>query len=200
MITESVENAIEGLRVERLDALNPDDAQYLVSKIRSIPGFPAAKIMFRDFMPALTDARAFKILITALEKALPVRVDEFDYIGGLESRGFLVGAPLAFSLGKGFLAFRKEGKLPPPTLGREYALEYGKASIEIEKDLLPQGARVLIVDDLIATGGTAQAAAQLVQDAGAVVAGFSFVMELDGLDGRGKLGQFPTTALMGLPA
>lgn len=200
MVLDSVDLTNSGLRIERLDAIDEVDADYLVSKIRSIPDFPAKNIMFRDFIPAMSDARAFDILIDAVKKSLPVDIESFDYVGGLEARGFLIGAPLALSTGKGFVAFRKAGKLPPPTLKQEYDLEYGKASVEIEEGLLPQGSRVLIVDDLIATGGTAQAAAKLVEDAGSHVAGFAFVMELDGLDGRGKLSGYPTSALLGLPA
>lgn len=200
MVLDSVDSTNSGLRIEGLADVDPQDSEYLISHIRTIPGFPAASITFRDFIPAMTDPKAFSILISSLQKALPVDPADFDYVGGLEARGFLVGAPLAFSLGKGFIAFRKAGKLPPPTLKREYDLEYGKAAVEIEKDILPEGARVLIVDDLIATGGTANAAAQLVEDAGAKVAGFAFVMELDGLDGRGQLEGYPTSALMGMPA
>lgn len=200
MVLDSTDLTASGLRIERLDAIDKSDAEYLISKIRSIPGFPAANIMFRDFIPAMSDPRAFNILIEALKKSIPVDLDSFDYIGGLEARGFLAGAPLAFSAGKGFVAFRKAGKLPPPTLKQEYDLEYGTASVEIEQNLLPEDARVLIVDDLIATGGTAEAAAKLVEDAGAQVAGFAFVMELDGLEGRGKLAGYPTSVLMGMPA
>ncbi|MCI1984048.1 MAG: adenine phosphoribosyltransferase [Bifidobacteriaceae bacterium] len=200
MVLDSADLTNSGLRIERLDALDQSDADYLVSKIRTIPDFPAKGIMFRDFIPAMSDPKAFAILIEALKKSIPVDPDSFDYVGGLEARGFLAGAPLAVSMEKGFVAFRKAGKLPPPTLKREYDLEYGQASVEIEKNILPKGARVLIVDDLIATGGTAQAAAELVEDAGAEVAGFAFVMELDGLDGRGKLGNYPTSVLIGLPA
>lgn len=200
MVLDSAASTTSGWRLEGLAGIAPQDSEYLISRIRTIPGFPAESITFRDFIPVLNDPQAFNILISALEKSLPVGVDEFDYVGGLEARGFLVGAPLAYSLGKGFVAFRKAGKLPPPTLSREYDLEYDTATVEIEKDLLPEGSRVLIVDDLIATGGTAKAAAQLVEDSGAKVAGFAFVMELDGLNGRGKLEGYPTSALMGMPA
>lgn len=200
MAFDSADVKTSGLRVERLDAIDEADAGYLVSKIRSIPGFPAKQVMFRDFIPAMSDPKAFDILIDAVEKSIPVDPSSFDYIGGLEARGFLVGAPLAHSMGKGFLAFRKEGKLPPPTYKKEYELEYGTAAVEIEQNLLPKDSSILIVDDLIATGGTALAAASLVKEAGAHVAGFAFVMELDGLDGRKKLSAYPTSSLMGLPA
>lgn len=200
MVLDAGDSTNSGLRIERLDAIDTSDAEYLISKIRTIPDFPAKGIMFRDFIPAMSDPRAFAILIDALKKSISIDEGSFDYIGGLEARGFLAGAPLALAMGKGFVAFRKAGKLPPPTLKREYDLEYGQASIEIEEDVIPKRAKVLIVDDLIATGGTAQAAAKLVEDAGADVAGFAFVMELDGLNGRGKLGGYPTSVLMGLPA
>ncbi len=108
---------------------------------------------------------------------------EFDSIAGLESRGFLFGPAMAAHLGKGFIAVRKAGKLPPETIGESYDLEYGTASVEIETDAVQAGKRVLIVDDLIATGGTAKAATDLIEKAGGHVVGFSFVMRLDGLDG-----------------
>lgn len=190
----------KGLRIESLNVLSQEDQRYLTSKIRTIPGFPEEPVNFRDFMPVLQDGKAFNLLIEALAESLPVPVDSFDYIGGLEARGFLIGAPLAYKLGKGFLPFRKAGKLPPRTLRQEYTLEYGKAAIEIEDDELTSDSSVLIVDDLIATGGTATAAAKLVEKSGARVAGFSFFMMLDGMNGRDLLKDYPTSVLMGLPA
>lgn len=190
----------KGVRIERLDTLDPADRDYVISHIRTIPDFPKDQINFRDFIPAVQDGKAFSLIIEALIKSLPVPVDSFDYIGGLEARGFLLGAPLALKLGKGFLPFRKAGKLPPQTLREEYALEYGKAAIEIEDGELTSKDSVLIVDDLIATGGTASAAAQLVERTGAKVAGFSFLMMLDGLNGRELLKDYPTSVLLGLPA
>ena len=181
--------AASDITVSGLNKVGAEDAAYLVSKIRTIPGFPKEGILFRDFMPVLADARAFGILMGALEAALPVDVDDFDMVAGLEAR-----------LGKGFIAVRKAGKLPPETMSQSYDLEYGQASMEIETNVVHEGVRVLIVDDLIATGGTANAARSLIEKCGGVVAGFSFVMELTGIDGMKSLGDYPTSSLVCMPA
>ncbi|TCD54780.1 adenine phosphoribosyltransferase [Alloscardovia theropitheci] len=177
-----------------------DDAQYLCSLIRSIPGFPQENILFRDFMPVFADPRGLDLLIQGLVNALPVKPSEFDYIAGLEARGFLIGIALAQKLNKGFIAVRKAGKLPPPVVSQSYDLEYGSATMEIEKDLVPSHSRILIVDDLIATGGTAWAAMKLFESIDCTVSGFSFVMKLDGLDGLAKLENHPTSTMMVMPA
>ncbi|PST47282.1 adenine phosphoribosyltransferase [Bifidobacterium callitrichos] len=186
--------------IKDLAKVGQSDAEYLVSLIRSIPGFPKEGIIFRDFMPVLADAKGLDVLMHALEAALPLPADEFDSIAGLESRGFLFGPALAHHLGKGFIAIRKAGKLPPETIGESYDLEYGTASVEIETTAVKPGERVLIVDDLIATGGTAKAGADLIVKAGGTIAGFSFVMALDGLDGLDKLGDVPVSTLISMPA
>ncbi|MBT1181186.1 adenine phosphoribosyltransferase [Bifidobacterium sp. CP2] len=188
------------ITIEDLGKVGQADAEYLVSLIRTIPGFPKEGIKFRDFMPVLADAKALGILMKALEKTLPVPVDSFDVVAGLEARGFLFGPALAAHLGKGFIAIRKAGKLPPETIGEEYDLEYGTEKVEIESDCVQGGKRVLIVDDLIATGGTAKAGADLIEKAGGKVVGFSFVMGLTGLDGLAKLGDVPTSTLISMPA
>lgn len=188
------------ITIEALSAVGQEDAEYLVSLVRSVPGFPKEGIIFRDFMPVIADPRGLKILLKALEQALPVNPDDFDVIAGLESRGFLFGPSLAEHYGKGFIAVRKAGKLPPETIGESYDLEYGTASVEIETTAIHEGERVLIVDDLIATGGTAKAAADLIEKAGGKVAGFSFVMKLNGLDGLDKLGNVPVSSLISMPA
>lgn len=188
------------LSIEQLDVLGADDAQFIASLIRTTPDFPKKGILFRDFTPIMTNARALQLMLKALEQTLPVPADQIDLIAGLEARGFLMGPALAAHLGKGFVPVRKAGKLPPETLKQSYDLEYGSATIEIETSAVENGQRVLIVDDLIATGGTAHAAAKLIEQAGGKVAGFSFVMELQGLDGRAALGDFPITALTKMPA
>lgn len=188
------------ITITELGKVGAKDAQYMTSLIRTIPGFPKEGVLFRDFIPVLADARGFSIMLKALQLALPVPVDSFDYIAGLEARGFLIGPPLAAKLGKRFLAVRKAGKLPPETIGESYSLEYGEAKVEIEKDAVKPGDKVLIVDDLIATGGTAKAAADLITKAGGEVVGFSFVMELIGLTGRSDLGDMPISSLVTMPA
>lgn len=180
--------------------LPQEDADYLCSLIRTIPDFPSEGILFRDFMPVFAQAKSMNLLIQGLVNALPVMPSEFDYIAGLEARGFLIGTALAQKLDKGFIAVRKAGKLPPPVLSQSYDLEYGKATMEIEKDLVKPGSRILIVDDLIATGGTAWAAMKLFESIDCSVAGFSFVMELDGLDGTAKLDNHPMSTMMVMPA
>ncbi|WP_418968600.1 adenine phosphoribosyltransferase [Alloscardovia omnicolens] len=180
--------------------LPEEDAQYLCSLIRTIPDFPSAGILFRDFMPVFAHAKSMNLLIQGLINALPVKPSEFDYIAGLEARGFLIGTALAQKLDKGFIAVRKAGKLPPPVLSQSYDLEYGAATMEIEKDLVEPGSRILIVDDLIATGGTAWAAMKLFESIECSVAGFSFVMELNGLDGTSKLENHPMSTMMVMPA
>ena len=188
------------ITITQLDRIGREQAQYLVSRIRSVPGFPKEGIIFRDFMPVLADPKALRLLMEGLEAALPVPADSFDAVAGLEARGFLFGPALAAHLGKGFLAIRKAGKLPPDTIAESYDLEYGTASVEIETDLVRPGERVLIVDDLLATGGTAKAAADLIRQAGGEVAGFGFVMELEGLGGVASLGDVPTSSLVTMPA
>ena len=180
--------------------LPQEDADYLCSLIRTIPDFPSEGILFRDFMPVFAQAKSMNLLIQGLVNALPVMPSEFDYIAGLEARGFLIGTALAQKLDKGFIAVRKAGKLPPPVISQSYDLEYGKATMEIEKDLVKPGSRILIVDDLIATGGTAWAAMKLFESIDCSVAGFSFVMELDGLDGTAKLDNHPMSTMMVMPA
>jgi len=159
--------------------------ELIKSVIREIPDFPKPGILFYDITPVLADPAAFDRVIDLLE----ARARELDVeaVVGMESRGFLFGAPLALRLGVPFVPVRKAGKLPYKTESASYALEYGEATIEIHQDALKPGQKTLIVDDLLATGGTAAATIDLVQRLGAVVATCMFVIELGGLGGRAKL-------------
>lgn len=153
--------------------------------IRDVPDFPKKGILFRDITPLLRDPKGFAAVIDALaETAAPLRPDA---IVGIESRGFLFGAPLAIKLGCGFVPVRKPKKLPWKTYSQSYALEYGTDTIEVHQDGLAKGQRAIIVDDLLATGGTAEAAGKLVAQCGAQTVAFLFVIELTALSGRSKL-------------
>jgi len=162
--------------------------------IRDVPDFPKPGIIFKDIMPMLADGPAFKGIVDEL--ADNVRGWEPDLVLGAEARGFMFGAPLAYALGAGFVAARKPGKLPYTTVSAKYALEYGFDALEIHIDAIKPGQRVLICDDLLATGGTAKAKIELVEQLGGVVAGLAFAIELDFLDGRSKLGDYPFASLI----
>ncbi len=161
--------------------------------IRGIPDFPKTGILFRDVTPLLQDHQALKDVILAL--AAPWR-GQIDVVAGMESRGFIFGTALALELGVGFIPVRKKGKLPYKTESIGYGLEYGVDQLEIHVDACTPGQRVLICDDLIATGGTAQATAQLIERVSGHVAGFSFVIELTDLKGRDALGRRRVEALL----
>ncbi|MBR6099163.1 adenine phosphoribosyltransferase [bacterium] len=154
-------------------------------KIRSIADFPKPGIMFRDITTAIKDAETLQIIIDYLCDAF--KDEKIDYIAGIESRGFIFGMPMAYKLGCGFVPVRKPNKLPAETLSQEYELEYGTDKIEIHKDAFGAGDNVLIIDDLLATGGTAEAAAKLVKKSGAKLVGMGFLIELEALNGRNKL-------------
>ncbi|MBQ3819633.1 adenine phosphoribosyltransferase [bacterium] len=155
------------------------------NKIRSINDFPKKGIIFRDITTALKDADTLKEIIDYLCEQF--KDTKIDYIAGIESRGFILGVPMAYKMGIGFVPVRKPNKLPAATYSQEYSLEYGTDKIEIHQDAFEEGANVLIVDDLLATGGTAQAACKLVRKAGANLAGIAFLIELEALKGRDKL-------------
>ncbi len=157
----------------------------LADTIRSIPDFPKKGILFRDITTLLQDPRALHQTLDELEAHY--RDSGVDCIAGIESRGFIFGAALADRMGTGFVTIRKPGKLPAETISAEYALEYGTDRIEMHADALQKGSRVLLVDDLLATGGTAAAACTLVEKAGGAVASCCFVVELAGLKGRDLL-------------
>lgn len=157
----------------------------LKSLIRSIPDFPKPGIVFRDITTLLNDPQGLQACIDRLHACF--RDSHIDYVVGTESRGFMFGTPLAYRLGAGFVPVRKPGKLPARTLSREYALEYGTDCLEIHADAFSPDSRVVVIDDLIATGGTAVATAELVEAAGAQLCGFGFVVELSFLNGRARL-------------
>jgi len=153
--------------------------------IRDIPNFPEPGILFRDITPILQDGEA---LVSSVDQmAEKMERTSYDIIAGPESRGFIFGVPLAYKLKKGFIPIRKKGKLPSETISKEYALEYGTATIEMHKDAIKKGQRVFIVDDLLATGGTAKAMVEMIEEAGGIVAGFVFLIELEALKGRDVL-------------
>ncbi|MCL2420949.1 MAG: adenine phosphoribosyltransferase [Defluviitaleaceae bacterium] len=156
--------------------------------IRNIPDFPSPGIMFRDITTVLKDPKGLTMAVDAMSDCLD-GID-FDLVLGPESRGFIFGVPLAYKLGKGFVPARKIGKLPGETARKAYDLEYGQAEIEIHKDAIKPGHKVVIVDDLLATGGTAKAVAELVAELGAEVVGMAFLIELAPLDGRAVLGDY----------
>lgn len=155
------------------------------SLIRDIQNFPKKGILFKDITTALRDKDGYKAIIDFMKDKFADK--KIDYIAGMESRGFIFGATLAYELGCGFVPLRKPGKLPAEVISESYDLEYGKNTLEIHKDAIEEGKRVLIVDDLLATGGTALAACNLVKKIGANVVGMAFVIELADLNGREKL-------------
>ena len=157
----------------------------LKSLIRTIPHYPRQGVMFRDITTLLSNGPGFKRTIRAFEEHLTGT--HIDKIAAIESRGFIIGAALAYPLAAGFVPLRKRGKLPGTTVGRDYELEYGADRIEMHVDAIAAGERVLLIDDLIATGGTATAAAQLIQDAGGKIVECCFVIDLPDLGGRKRL-------------
>ncbi len=155
------------------------------SLIRTIPHYPKQGVQFRDITTLLKDPMGFRMVIDAF--AYHYNNQKIDTIAGIEARGFIIGAALAYKLGVGFVPIRKSGKLPAETVGHDYELEYGADRVEIHIDAIAQGEQVLLVDDLIATGGTAEAAAALIQKLGGVVMGCAFVIDLPDLGGSKRL-------------
>ena len=166
----------------------------LEKKIRSIPDFPKPGIIFRDITTLLKDAHGFRAVIDYYVDRY--RDKAIDNIAGIESRGFIFGGALAYELGAGFIPVRKPGKLPAATIRREYTLEYGEDALEIHTDAVSPGEKVLIVDDLIATGGTAKATAELFTEAGAEIHEIALIIELVDLHGREQLKGFPVHSLV----
>lgn len=162
-----------------------DKIDYVKSKVRSVNDFPKKGIIFRDITTVLKEPEALKMTVDYLcEQFKDVQI---DYVAGIESRGFIVGMPMAYKLNAGFIPIRKPKKLPAPTYSQDYELEYGTDTIEIHKDAIFEGANVLIADDLLATGGTAEAACKLIKKAGGNVIGLAFLIELTELNGRKRL-------------
>ncbi|HYA12623.1 MAG TPA: adenine phosphoribosyltransferase [Thermodesulfovibrionales bacterium] len=157
------------------------------SKIRTIPDYPKKGIMFRDITTLIKDPVGFRLVIDNFTQRYIKGDIKFDLIVGIESRGFIIGGALSYSLGKGFIPIRKAGKLPAERISHEYKLEYGTDKIEMHKDAIKKGTKVLIVDDLLATGGTALAAAALVEKLGGIVSEMAFVVNLPDIGGYKKL-------------
>lgn len=170
----------------------------LAAHIRDIPDWPEPGVIFKDITPLLRDAEAFTATIDALAAAGRAADGSVavDVVAGIEARGFILAAPVAERLGVGFVPVRKAGKLPHHTIGTSYALEYGEATIEVHRDAFGKEDRVLIVDDVLATGGTVQACAGLVDQAGASVAAVAVLLELRILNGRSRVGDLPFQALL----
>lgn len=162
--------------------------------VRSIPDFPEPGIIFRDVTSVLQDADGLQLAIDSMQDCL--EGEEFDVITGLESRGFIFGMPIAYNLHKPFVPIRKKGKLPRETVSASYDLEYGSAEIEMHKDSIKPGQKVVIVDDLIATGGTIEAAIKLVEELGGEVVKVVFLMELAGLKGRERLKGYDVSSVI----
>ena len=164
----------------------------ITSRVRDIPDYPQPGVVFKDITPLLGDAEAFGAVVDALAGTYgPV-----DKVAGIEARGFILAAPVALRLGAGFVPIRKKGKLPGATFAQDYELEYGTATIEVLTDAFDPADRVLIIDDVLATGGTARATADLVLRSGAQLAGIAVLLELSFLNGRARLAGLPVSALL----
>lgn len=161
----------------------------LDAKVLDVPDFPKKGIIFKDITPLLADAESFRLAQDLVIE--PFQDKGIDFVAGIESRGFIFASAAALRLKAGFVPVRKEGKLPRVSKSVSYELEYGSATLEIHQDAIPAGSKVLLVDDVLATGGTALAAAQLIEHLGAEVAGFSFLLELGFLKGRDRLASYP---------
>ena len=170
------------------------DVARLTGLVRDVPDFPVPGVLFKDITPILSDPSAMSDAVSAMSE--PWRRSEVDLVVGIEARGFILGAPVAQALGVGFIPVRKPGKLPGDILSESYGLEYGQDSVEIHSDALPAHSRVVIIDDVLATGGTAAATARLVKASGAELVGFGFLIDLVFLNGRSRLGGATVHAVM----
>lgn len=157
------------------------------SRIRTVPDYPKKGIMFRDITTLIKDPVGFRLVIDNLTQRYIKGNVKFDVIVGIESRGFIIGGALAYTLGKGFVPIRKKGKLPAEKISHEYELEYGTDIVEIHKDAIKKGTKVLLIDDLLATGGTALASAALIEKLGGAVSEMAFIVDLPDVGGRKKL-------------
>jgi adenine phosphoribosyltransferase len=180
--------------VNLAEAEQEEALPYVASLIREVPDFPQEGILFKDITPLLADPRGFHIVLDAIAHKLIGA--PLDAIVGIESRGFIFGAALAARLNTSFVPVRKPGKLPAATDTVSYSLEYGEAELQMHRDALDDGARVVIVDDLLATGGTAAAAAELVERQGGIIQAFAFIIELEALKGRARLADRPVIAVL----
>ena len=161
------------------------DISQALAKVRTIENYPIPGVTFQDITPLLSDSQSFNAVVGALSTV----TESFDFIAGVEARGFILASAMALHTGTGFIPIRKKGKLPSTTYSRQYGLEYGTDELEIHIDAFPQGSRVLLVDDVLATGGTIDAAIQLITDVGGEVSAISVLMEIEPLGGRKKLAQ-----------
>jgi len=164
-------------------ASGSDIAELIRSRLRDVADYPQPGVTFKDITPLLADGAAFAAVVGALASGY----DGVDKVAGIEARGFILAAPVAIALGAGFVPVRKAGKLPGPVYAQSYDLEYGSATVEVHQDAFAPGERVLVVDDVLATGGTGSATAELVRKAGGEVAAIAVVMELSFLNGRSRL-------------
>jgi adenine phosphoribosyltransferase len=171
-----------------------DLTQLIIDRIRDVPDYPKPGVTFKDITPLLADHTAFAAVVDAI--VAHYGRGTIDKVAGVEARGFILAAPVAYHIGAGFVPVRKKGKLPSSTYAESYDLEYGSETIEVHQDAFTPGERVLIVDDVLATGGTARATAELVRRTGAQVAGLSVLMELGFLNGREKLSDLDLHAMV----
>ncbi len=175
-----------------VQAPETDIASLITAHVRDVPDYPQPGVLFKDITPLLAEPKAFGAVVDALAASF----GHVDKVAGIEARGFILAAPVAYENGAGFVPVRKKGKLPSATFAQEYQLEYGTATLEVHQDAFEPGDRVLIVDDVLATGGTARATATLVRQAGAEVAGIAVLMELSFLNGRSVLSGLDVRALL----
>ena len=172
----------------------PEVAALVAGAVRDVPDFPKAGIVFKDLMPLFADGTVFHQVIDGI--IAHHGPDSFDVVAGVEARGFVLAAAIAYATGKGVVPIRKAGKLPRKTVSASYELEYGQATLEVHEDAFVAGERVLVVDDVLATGGTAGAALDLVERAGGTISGFTVLLELGFLEGRGRLAPRTVHALL----